>query len=179
MAVITSRTRFTDSYRNDLIAAGAIAGFLGGACMALLTMILSASAGMGFWHPVELMSGIFYGADAILGGAGPVITGLIVHAVLTTGLGALFGAILPYQQAEASRATGLGLIYSVLCWAAVTFLVLPLINQTMKDRVDLAPGWWFASFLLFGIVLGATPAIRSAIGREVERATYEETRRVA
>ena len=147
--------------------------------MALLTTILSASAGMGFWHPVELMSGIIYGAEAILGGAGPVITGLIVHFVLTTGLGALFGAILPVNQAESSRATGLGLAFSVVCWAAITFVMLPVINQTMKDRVDLAPGWWFASFLLFGAVLGATPAIRSAIGREVERVTYEETRRVA
>jgi len=178
-AITTTRTRYTDTFRNDLIAAGAIAGFLGGACMALLTMILSASAGMGFWHPVELMSGIFYGVDAILGGVGPVITGLIVHAILTTALGALFGAILPVDQAESGRATGWGLVYGALCWAAITFVVLPVMNQTMKDRVDLAPGWWFASFLLYGVVLGATPAIRAAIGREVERVTYEETRRAA
>lgn len=179
MAVITRRSTYTDTYRNDLIAAGAIAGFLGGACMALLTMILSASAGMGFWHPVELMSGIFYGVDSILGGVGPVITGIIVHAVLTTALGALFGALLPLPQAESSRATGWGLVYGAICWAAITFVALPVLNQTMKDRVDLAPGWWFASFLLFGVVLGATPAIRAAIGREVERVTYEETRRAA
>jgi hypothetical protein len=179
MAVITRNTTYTDSYRNDLIAAGAIAGFLGGVCMALLAMILSASAGMGFWHPVELISGIFYGADAILGGVGPVITGLIIHAVTTTAAGALFGAILPLPQAEASRATGWGLVFGAVSWAVATFVIMPLLNQTMKDRVDLAPGWWFASFLLFGLVLGATPAIRAAIGREVERVTYEETRRAA
>lgn len=178
MATIT-QTRFTDSYRNDYVAAGALAGFIGGACMGLLTMILSASAGMGFWHPVELMSGIFYGVDAILGGVGPVVTGLIVHLLITTGLGALFGALLPIKQAETSRATGWGLVYGAICWATITFVALPLVNQTMKDRVDLSPGWWFASFLLYGAVLGATPVIRSAIGREVERITFEETRRAA
>jgi hypothetical protein len=167
----------TDTYRNDNIAAGALAGFLGGVCMGILTMALSASAGMGFWHPIELMAGVFYGVDAILGGVGPAITGLIVHLVVFTGLGAIFGAMLPLQQS--SRTTGWGLVYGAVCWAVITFLALPLVNQTMKDRVDLAPGWWFAAFLLYGAVLGATPGIRLAIGREVKRITFEETRRAA
>ncbi len=160
----TSMVRGSD-YKSTNILAGTIAGLLGGAAMALLMMVVSSAAGMGFWHPMEMVGALFYGVDALLGGAGPVVTGVLVHLLCTGAVGALFGALLPPRQATTGLATSWGVVAGVVCWAVDSFLLLPVFNQTMKDRVDLAPGWWFLSFVLMGAVLGATPAIRRSIAR--------------
>lgn len=172
-------------FRKDSITAGIIAGLVAGAAMALLLMLASALGGMGFWHPLELHGAIFYGVDAILGGVGPALTGLVFHMFSCAFFGAVFGALLPIDRMptnkrESGKSTGYGILFGVASWAFVTFLALPLLNQTMKDRVDLAPGWWFLSFLVFGPVLGITPVLRRAISHQADDASiYEENRRAA
>ncbi len=166
-----------DSYRMDSIAAGAIAGLVGGILMGLSLMILSGVSGMGFLHPIELAGSTFYGVEAILGGTGPLVAGILVHLGSTSLLGALFGALLPMNQQR--KATSWGVFYGIFCWALVTFMALPLLNSTMQERVEWAPGWWFLSFLLYGSVLGNTPRIRVALTYNVDTPTYEERKRVA
>lgn len=178
--LITNRRRFTDSYRADNTAAGAVAGVAAGAVMGLCMMVLSAIGGMGFWHPIELASGMFYGVNAILGGAGPVITGLAVHLVSMGLWGALFGALLPIDQSISGKSTGWGIAYGAACWAVLTYGALPLTNSVMSERVALAPGWWFFSCLAYGLVLGAaTPAIRKSISRQIDVVEIEEYKRAA
>jgi hypothetical protein len=169
----------SDAYRADSAAAGAVAGVIAGACMAVLLMIVSAAAGMGFWHPLALAGGLFYGVNAILDGIGPVLTGVIAHLSLTAVLGAIFGSLLSKEQGTVGRAAGWGLLYGIPCWAVTTYILLPLLNPTMGARVDLAPGWWFLSFLTFGFVLGVTPIIRQAIGRDLEEPVLEERPKAA
>jgi hypothetical protein len=173
------RTRIKESYKADSTASGAMAGVIAGSCMALITMLISASAGMGFWHPLALMGAVFYGTGAIFGGLGPVVTGLIVHLIITAGLGAAFGSMLPRSQATTGKSAGWGILFGLASWGLVTYIVLPILNQTMRERIDLAPGWWFFSFLIYGLFLGFTPTIRQSIGRDVEHITFEETRKAA
>jgi len=173
-----------DPFRKDSVTAGTIAGLVAGTAMALFLMIVSGLGGMGFWHPMELNGAIIYGVDAILGGVGPAFTGLVLHMISCALLGAIFGAILPIDRMptnskESGKSTGYGILFGVASWGFVTFFALPLLNQTMKDRIDLAPGWWFLSFLVFGATLGITPVLRRAISHQVENSAYDDSRRAA
>jgi hypothetical protein len=172
------------SFRADSITAGIIAGIVGGVFMAILMMTVSGFGGMGFWHPIELAGGVIYGANSILGGVGPILTGIVIHLAAAALFGAGFGAILPAEQvplkkARSGASTGWGIFFGILIWGLITFLALPLLNQTMKERVDLAPGWWFLSFLVYGSVLGITPMLRRAIGHNAEYGQENEDLRAA
>jgi hypothetical protein len=175
-------TRQKIYFRKESIKAGALAGLLGGILMMGLLQLLSAFSGMGFWHPLELNGGLLYGVDSILGGPGPVLTGLALHALATAALGMGFGALLPVENpfaAETGRAVGWGGMYGVAAWVIAHFLLLPLVNPTMHARAELASGWWFLSFLLLGLVLGITPVLRRALSHQLETYYQEEPRRAA
>lgn len=165
-------------FRLDSVSAGIFAGILGGIFMAIFWMVASAIASLGFWHPMELVGGMFYGVDSILGGVGPVLTGIFLHLFGTAALGAAFGAILPLDRfpgisLSSGQSATWGILFGMAAWAAATFVVLPALNETMSQRVALAAGWWFFSFLLFGSTLGITPMLRRAISHQVESFSYE------
>lgn len=52
---------------------------------------------------------------------------------------------------------GLGIAYGVIIWAAMTFIVLPLFNDVMRERAALMPFAWFIDHLVFGGSLALTP----------------------
>jgi hypothetical protein len=141
------------------IASSAVAGFVAGMVMAASAMIRSGALGLGFWLPVQSIAGAFFGVDALIGGTGSVVLGLIAHVVMSLLLGGVFGALI---SSDSSRAAivGLALAYSILVWASMTFLALPLINEVMLERVLLAPVWWFVLHLIYGLVLGLVVAQR-------------------
>src|SRR5689334_923199 len=112
---------------NDMLAGGVIAGLISGVCMLVVLCVHSAAVGMDFWLPVQLMSGIFYGPDAILGGAGPTLTGLFVHFLSSAVLGFIF-ALLMRPRTPTSDAVAFGLIFGIVVWALRTYLTLPAFN---------------------------------------------------
>ena len=170
--------------RSVAASAGAIAGLISGAAMGLLAMIYSASIGEGFTFPLKEIAATFLGVEAIIGGAGTIILGALIHFAVSAAWGAIFGMVLPRDRdtlrtaADDTAAYGWGLAFGVGVWLVMTFIALPVFNQVMSDRVALYSGMWFINHLLFGVVLGTTPAIarRMGVTREVY---YESTRRAA
>lgn len=151
---------------NDMLGGGVIAGLVAGACMAVVLCVHSAAVGMDFWLPIQLMSGVFYGPDAILGGAGPTITGLLVHFVSSAILGFIF-ALLMRPRTPTSDAVAFGLIFGIVVWALRTYLTLPAFNPTLSDRATLIPGWWFVAHLAFGAGLGSLSNARRSLARRL------------
>lgn len=132
--------------------AGLLAGLIAGIVMALVAMGRSASAGMSFWLPMQLIAGWFYGVDALIGGGWVVLVGIVIHLAVSAGYGLVFGLIA--ARIPAAGSFWAGIAYSVTIWVLMTYLVVPGLDPTMAQRVALVPaGWWFGYHLFYGATL--------------------------
>lgn len=142
--------------RESIWRGGPVAGIIAGIIMAIVSMLITAAMGMGFWLVPKMIAATFLGVDALVGGAGAVILGVIVHLIVSAILGLIFAFLTP-RIISASSDFGLGIVFGVVVWAVMTFIVLPLINDVMRDRVALMPFAWFIEHLVFGGSLALTP----------------------
>src|SRR5690606_19864939 len=90
--------------------AGALAGLISGAVMALLMMTRSLTQNGDFWLPMNLIAAVFYGPDAMLGGTATFV-GILIHFAVSAGWGLLFGLI-------ASRISNTGAFWAGLVFGA-------------------------------------------------------------
>jgi hypothetical protein len=167
----------------QFLLTGMGAGLLAGLFMAVLLLLYSASVGEGLFFPLQLMAGVSYGVDVILGGAFITMAGLIVHLLVSAGLGAAFAVIFrPENRFSRFQLTQKqlilnGCLFGVAVWAIMTYVALPLFNPTMRDRVSLMPAVWFFVNVMFGVTLGALPSmLRALSGRALERVTVTEVK---
>lgn len=174
-----------NSARFDLrgvIIGGGIAGILAGIVMAMAAMFSAAAHGSGFLFSVRNIAATWYGASALLGGAGVLIVGLVTHLGTSAVAGVAFAA-LPSSRKSATMALLSGLLWGVLVWAVLTFAVMPWLNPTMyAGTVGKDPGWWFAVHLFYGGMLVLTPGLVhrvSARSPAAEVKPYRESRHAA
>lgn len=135
---------------------GAVAGFLAGAVMVLLSPILSLLTGISIWQPPKIIAATVYGASIANNTsfeAGPVIMGTLIHFAISIVLGAIFGIIM-HRMLHLTTEFGLpaliGLIYGLIIFFFAYFiapLVNPVVNQYSMAAV-------IAQNLAFGICLG-------------------------
>lgn len=78
------------------------------------------------------------------------LLGLVVLVVLSAVLGAAFGLLL---RSRGLRAVLAGLAFGLAGWAALQFVLLPLLFPLVSDK-GFPPPWYAVSFGLFGLVLG-------------------------
>src|SRR5687767_8261606 len=88
------------------LASSAVAGFVAGLVIAACMMARSGILGLGFWLPVQTIAATFFGVDALIGGLGSVLLGLIAHVVMSLFLGGIFGALI---SSDYSRGAIVGL----------------------------------------------------------------------
>ncbi len=144
--------------------AGIVAGLVAGVVMALVAMIRAGTLGLGFWLPMKLVAALFWGVEALIGGGGVVVVGILIHLTVAGVAGLLFGLVLG-NRLNAGGALVMGAIYGVAIWALTTWGVLPVLNPVMLDRQMVAPGWWFGYHLIFGATLFLMPLLTQAFGR--------------
>lgn len=140
------------------VAAGITSGLLGGLAMGLVAMLHAASLGQDLWQPLRLIAAALYGRGALVGGMNVVWAGLILHLVVSAVLGLLFGMVVG-RRWETGPAFGLGLVWGAAVWAAMTFIVLPIVNPIMRVSVAQMPGIWFTLHLIFGAFFFLSPAL--------------------
>jgi uncharacterized membrane protein YagU involved in acid resistance len=105
------------------------------------------------------------------GGPAPIIVGMLVHMMNSAIFGLLFGLVVG-RRWSVPAALGLGLLWSVVLWAAMTWITLPIFDPTMQMAVLKTPGWWFFYHLCFGAGLLFTPILAAAFsGKPRGRAT--------
>ena len=150
----TNETRNRGSVWNGGIVAGIIAGVV----MAMFSMGYAGMMGMGFLTPLRLLAGPLYGVDALIGGAGVLLVGLMVHMMVSAMYGVIFAALVG-RRTSGGAAAGWGLLYGAVVWAVMRYGVVPITDSTMNDRIPVMAGAFFFEHLLFGIVLGITPAL--------------------
>jgi hypothetical protein len=130
-------------------------GALGGVAMVVVALIYGVLSN-NVWLPINLI-----GATLVrdLQGAtietlsqfnlAALIVGLILHAILSLGLGFIFALLLPTMP-------GPPILWAVtvgpLLWSIASLLTLPALNETMAQNVDVPS--FFVAHLVYGLVLG-------------------------
>jgi hypothetical protein len=137
----------------DVMSSGAISGVAGGSVMALFSMGVCALTGYGFLFPFKVVGASFVGAEALVGGGGVVLYGLLLHLAISVAGGLLFAAVARRTAATTAGAVVGGMAYGLLTVLLMTYVVLPMVNPTMHERVVLMPGTWFTHHVLYGLGL--------------------------
>ena len=168
----------------SFLIAGAIAGMLGGAMMAMFTMIATATyLHMGFFTPLYVIASPLTGPQSMMtamhGGAfyfalGPAVLGLVVHMMWSALWGIIFGLIVSGLHLRGAAAIIGGMLYGELIMLVMDFVVLPIVGA--PNLLALLGGTTFIiGHLLFGMVVGLWPVLRSQdftglLGRQARQA---------
>jgi hypothetical protein len=162
----------TTSNQNRLLSfliAGAIAGMIGGAMMAMFTMLATATyLHMGFFTPLYVMASPLTGPQSMMTAMhagtfyfalGPAVLGLVVHMMWSALWGIIFGLIAAGLHLRGAAAVVGGMVYGVLVMLAMSFIVAPIVGAPNFFQLL---GWptWTIGHLLFGMVVGLWPVLR-------------------
>jgi hypothetical protein len=136
---------------------GAVAGFLAGLAMIVVSPLLSLLTGIGVWEPPKHIAATVYG-PAVLDTPGfvlgPVVTGTLLHMLIATVLGSLFGILINrvlHLTTDFGFPIYVGLVYGLLCFLVSFFIILPVVNPTLQNSYM---GPVMVQHLVFGIGLG-------------------------
>lgn len=152
-----------------ILIAGAIVGMIGGAMMAMFTMIATVTyLGMGFFTPLYVIASPLSGSQAMMaamhGGAfyftfGPAVLGLVIHMMLSALWGIIFGLIAYGLHLRGAMSIIGGMVYGVLVMLIMNFAVLPIVGA--PNLLNLLGGTTFTiGHLLFGMIVGLWPVLR-------------------
>ncbi|MFP5385581.1 MAG: hypothetical protein ACLGHN_05840 [Bacteriovoracia bacterium] len=139
-----------------LVYGGATGGMVAGLTMAIVSMLMNAFAGAGFFAPVKLIAVTFLGPDAVDGGVFSILIGLVIHLFNSAILGIIFAYIAKNIHSRgAFMATGV--LFGIVVWVVMTYLVLPVANEVMLNQVNQTPVRWFVNHIIFGLALSIVP----------------------
>ena len=136
---------------------GAIAGFGGGVAMAVVAAIISKGMGGDIWLESKEIAAVVYGPMATAQPGfvfGPVVVGTLIHLLVATLLGALFGILsrrVLHLTSEFGMPLFTGLVYGMLIWMLAYFVVLPAIDSTLMETY--APSY-LVQHIVYGLVTG-------------------------
>ncbi len=138
------------------ISAGLKGGLAGGVAMAAIACAYGVLRAGSIWYPINLLAASVWAESMRLGPsqlygfhADSFAMALLLHALVSTAVGLLYGAMLP-MFARLPILLG-GLIGPVL-WSGLVYSMLSLLNPTLESHIDWI--WFMASQAAFGIVAG-------------------------
>jgi hypothetical protein len=145
------------------ISAGVLGGWAGSVAMAMLACAYGVLKVGSIWYPINLLAAVVYAESVRLGPAelhafhldGFVIA-TVVHVVVSTLVGLLYGAMLPMFP---KRPMVLGGLVVPVLWSGLLHPTLNLLNPLLASRIDWF--WFVASQVAFGVVAGAVVVRRS------------------
>jgi xanthosine utilization system XapX-like protein len=135
--------------------AGIVAGVVAAILMMGFLTAYSGEVGIGAWIPLQTLSGLVYGVQALLMGSVAMLTG----AAITLGFGIVLGIIFALLESRRPSRIGtliVGIIVGMLIFVAMELYVLPVADPTMAARIAPIPLGFFIANVLFGIGLGLT-----------------------
>ena len=144
----------------NLVRRGAIAGMVGGAVMAMWSMLVLAVTGAGFWQPLDLIAHTLWRGAPLNGtfSAGALVLGMVIHMMTSAMLGVVIAGAVQRLRGRGALAAGMGVGLGV--WLVNQYAVWPLIDSASADRFT---PWVFAlGHLMYGaatalVVLRLTP----------------------
>jgi hypothetical protein len=138
------------------ISAGVKGGLAGGVAMAVLACAYGLLKAGSIWYPINLLAASVYAQSVNLGTsqlysfhADSFAVALFLHALVSTAVGLLYGAMLPMF---ARRPIILGGLIGPVLWSGLLYSMLSLLNPLLESHIDWF--WFIASQVAFGIVAG-------------------------
>ena len=158
-SVVISGTPITLSATSrSVILGGIVGGIIGGLLMAVVMMIYAALALGSMWTPLVMLGTTFIGSEALNGGAGILLWGVILHMCVSAALGVVFAEVTPPTVASGA-AVAWGMLYGLAVFVVMTFLILQWVNPIMFGWAWMNLGAWVTAHLAFGLGVATTPAL--------------------
>jgi hypothetical protein len=138
------------------VSAGVKGGLAGSVAMAVLACTYGVLKAGSIWYPINLLAAAVYAESLKLGPAqlysfhaDSFAIALGLHALVSTLVGLLYGAMLPMFP---RRPIVLGGLIAPVLWSALIYTMLGLLNPMLASHIDWT--WFIASQIGFGIVAG-------------------------
>jgi len=142
------------------ISAGVKGGLAGSVAMAALACAYGLVKAGSIWYPINLLAAAVYAQSLKLGPAqlnsfhaDSFALALILHGVVSTLVGLLYGAMLPMF---ARRPIVLGGLIAPVLWSGLLYSILGILNPLLASHIDWF--WFAASQIAFGLVAGLVVA---------------------
>ena len=142
-----------ETYR---VSAGVKGGLAGSVAMAALACGYGLLKTGSIWYPINLLAATAYGQSLKLGPAqlnsfhaDSLAIALLLHGLVSTLVGLLYGAMLPMFS---RRPIVLGGLIAPVLWSGLLHSMLDLLNPLLASRIDWF--WFMASQVAFGVVAG-------------------------
>lgn len=147
-----------------VVGVGAVTGIVGGLLMLALILPYTAASGLGIHLFPRAVAATFYDVDALVGGAGVVALGYVLHFVASIFWGILF-AWFVRPETTLSGAFAWAVAFAIGVWLFMTYAALPVLNPVMGARMLLMPLAWFFGHVLFAIPLSLAPRLLRMVMR--------------
>jgi hypothetical protein len=138
------------------ISAGVKGGWAGSVAMAVLACLYGLLKTGSIWYPINLLAAGIYTQSSNLEPAqlnafhvGPFLVALILHGLVSTLVGLLYGAMLPMFP---RRPIILGGLIAPVLWSGLLYSILGLLNPVLESHINWF--WFMASQIGFGVVAG-------------------------
>jgi len=138
------------------ISAGVKGGLAGSVAMAVLACAYGVLKIGSIWYPINLLAASVYAQSLKLGAeqlksfhTDSFLIALGLHALVSTLVGLLYGAMLPMFP---RRPIVLGGLIAPVLWSGLLYTILGLLNPLLASHIDWY--WFFASQAAFGVVAG-------------------------
>ena len=142
--------------RTHPISAGVKGGLAGAVAMAVLACVYGVIKVGSIWYPINLLAASVYAQSLKLATSGlytfhadSFAIALLLHALISTAVGLLYGATLPMF---ARRPILLGGLIGPVLWSGLLYSMLALMNPLLESHIDWL--WFVMSQMAFGIVAG-------------------------
>src|SRR5208282_26252 len=142
--------------RTYRVSAGVKGGLAGSVAMAVLACAYGVLKAGSIWYPINLLAAAVYAESLKLGPeqlysfhADSFGIALVLHLMVSTLVGLLYGAMLPMF---ARRPIVLGGLIAPALWSGLIYAILELVNPLLASHIDWP--WFIASQVAFGIVSG-------------------------
>lgn len=156
LPIAQDRVRVWLPLRTHPISAGIKGGLAGGVAMAVLACDYGIIHAGSVWYPINLLAASIYAQSLKLGSTGlnsfhldSFLIALLIHALVSTAVGLLYGAMIPMF---ARRPILLGGLIGPVLWSGLVYSMLSLLNPVLESHIDWP--WFIASQVAFGIVAG-------------------------
>jgi hypothetical protein len=147
------------------ISAGVKGGLAGSVAMAALACAYGVVKAGSIWYPINLLAAVVYAQSQKLGPgqlnsfhADSFALALLLHGLVSTLVGLLYGAMLPMF---ARRPIVLGGLIAPVLWSGLLYSILGILNPLLASHIDWF--WFTASQVAFGIVAGLVVARQSRV----------------
>jgi hypothetical protein len=138
------------------VSAGVKGGLAGSVAMAVLACAYGVIKAGSVWYPINLLAAVAYAQSLKLGPAqlnsfhaDSFAIAVVLHAIVSTLVGLLYGAMLPMF---ARRPIVLGGLIAPALWSGLLYTMLGLLNPLLASHIDWY--WFMASQVAFGVVAG-------------------------